>query len=385
MRRFVPFVLLLTGAGLLAADPAPRPHPEGRPEGQAQGGRPARGGKPGARRGLPSPRSALEGQKGRGQQDPGKGLQIGNQMLKSNSSAGAVDVYKRQIERDPSAPAPHVGLGRAYARLGRCAEALDELAPQVGTKPFGAEAATSAGVCARKLGLLDEAVWYNQLAVDLSPGNTRALTMLAINLWDTGDDVGVEAVLDELMFVGKARDASLYARSALALAEGDIEEFDVLRALWEREDRSDQEIRRLDAQAWLDVGDPVAADRALAGARRFRPSAYIRVARAETARRLGDPTQALTQLADRKNSVVEGEQADAVRLRVLTDDGRMEEARALRDEYAASELPDLVASRWYYARATQDVEAMAREAGLYRTVNRNPLRTLDQLVPVVTY
>ena len=76
------------------------------------------------------------------------------------------------------------------------------------------------------------------------------------------------------------------------------------------------------------------------------------------------------------------EDADAVRARILVDQGKPADARAVLEGYEGLEDPDVIASGWYVARAEGDAAAMEEYARRYERVRQSPLRDLEDLVPV---
>ena len=313
-----------------------------------------------------------------------KGLKAapGNSFLKQGSNRAAIMAFRKQVAANPELASLHVGLGKALARVGKCDEALREFSPYVGTVPFGGDAALAAATCAGRLGLLDEAVTFDYLAVDLDPTSARALTSLALDLDLLGDTAARDMALEDMLLLRRDRDGSHYARAVIALRHGDLDEFDVIAKIWERDDSTSLDLRRLQALAWLDMDDPVAAIRVLQKIRSLKSGKQVRALRAEAFRRTGFPEEAQLNLADRPQSVLEGIDADSVRIRVLADLGDLQGARALLDDYDALEDADLIASEWYLAWITGDTARQATLAVRYAAVQPSPLRTLEALVPI---
>ncbi len=381
-------VILLGAAVLLGAQPAEPRGPGGgdakaqgmrrgngegrRAGGKAREGRAPKG--PGAGRGKGP---ALQGADGRESPRAGRG----NMFLRQGSTRAAVSSFRKQLEANPDSAALHIGLGKALVRIGQCEEGLDHLWPYVGTLPFGAEAALAASTCSSRLGLLDDAIYFDRLAVDMDPKSARALTNLALDLASAGDDAGAEVVLDDLLFLRPDRDASTYARAVLALRAGEIEEFDRITFAWEQTEGPSLDLRRLQAQAWLDLDDPVAAMASLANLRRVRNGQQVRHLRAEAHRRVGYADEASAYLEDRPQSVLEGIDSDAVRVRVFADLGEFAQAHELLAEYEGERGPELAASAWYLARREGRTDELPALAEAYERVRQSPLRDLDELVP----
>jgi hypothetical protein len=201
-------------------------------------------------------------------------------------------------------------------------------------------------------------------------------------LASAGDIGGSEAVLDDLLFLRPDRDASTYARAVLALREGRLEEFDRITFAWERVDGPSLDLRRLQAQAWLDLDDPIATIDTLANAKRMRNGQQVRHLRAEAHRRIGYAEEAALYLEDRPQSVLEGIDSDAVRVRTHADLGQFTEAHALLAEHEGERGPELAASAWYLAKVEGREAELPGLAAAYERVRQSPLRDLAQLVPI---
>jgi predicted Zn-dependent protease len=192
-----------------------------------------------------------------------------------------------------------------------------------------------------------------------------------------------EVATEYLWYVNPEQDESLYVAAALALRRGDPTEFDIVDALWRREGRSDEEMNRLRARSWLDVGDPVQAYEELRrGGSKLKRGADSRVLMAETLRRLGLIADAERSLANKLMGSIDGADADAVKARMLVDQGRLGEARELLSGYTMEMGEDVVASRWYLARAEGNTAEMEREAAVFGEVRNSPSRALEQYIPL---
>lgn len=370
---------LLTLMGSSPPADAPRP---GGGQGEMGGKR-----RPGA--GKPKLRAEKRGDDARAGKKKGEGkagmrAAKGNMFLRQGSPRAAVASFRKQLEESPDSTALHIGLGKSLARLGRCEEALDHLWPYVGTLPFGAEAALSASTCSSRIGLLDDAVYFDRIAVDLDPTSARALTNLALDLSSAGDEAGAAEALDDLLFLRPERDASNYARAVLALRTGDLDTFDLVIEAWERDDGASLDMRRLQAQAWLDMDNPPAAMAALENVRRMRNGQQVRHLRSEALRRTGYTAEAAGYLQDRPQSVLEGVDSDAVRVRVHVDERDFAAAHAVLDNYDVIDDAELIASAWYLAAAEGRTDALAALQAEYEHVRTSPLRQLSHLEPWTT-
>lgn len=328
--------------------------------------------------------------RGSGQRAPGPGI-VGapaaagagriKEMLRAGSARAQVISWRMEVKANEGSAEAHVGLGEALAELGECEEALVHLWPYLGTAPFGREAAASASQCSARLGLLDDAVLFDRVALELAPEDVHAQTMLAMHLDMTGDAAGVEDLLFELeTSSSKGGDPSIYARALLALRHGDVEAFDLCVAMWERAGWDTRHLWRLDIQVWLDLDDPARALDGVGPLQRRRGGGRTYIAEAQ--RRLGEASAALSLLEDNAIRVSEGATADAVLARIYTDLGDDAKAAKLLDGYPEDSDADIVASRWYLALKLGHSGQAAAYARLWSRLNVNRLRTLDLLVPV---
>lgn len=314
-----------------------------------------------------------------------KRMNIGSAMgfVRSGNDQMAIIAFRKQLQVDPTSVAAHVGLGKALARRGQCVEALEHLEPYEGTTPFTVESALLAALCFNRTGFLVEALHYDRLATEMGPTEARTWTSLALDLDQAGDAVGAAQAFDEIeALASEDKDSTLFARGVLALRRGDIDAFDLVRMEWEREGRMLDELRRLTAQSWLDVGDPQAALDTIMSVRKLRRGTHELVVRAEALRRLGEPDAALRALERRVGGDVDGSPADAVRARAYADQGDLAGAEALVLHYEGALEAEIVATRWYLARLRGDAAAMQEATADYARAMESPLRTLDQLVPV---
>lgn len=366
-------------AGNPAGGPAGNPAVEAAKRGGPMGRRNRRGAAT-KTEGAAAKGEGAEGGKGKGTER--RAAVLGNSMMRKGNPRQAIFHYKKALEQDPDAPQLHVGLGRALARMGSCATALDHLLPYEDTPAFGVEAAISTSGCANRMGLVHDAIHFDRLAVSLDEDNVRARTNLALHLDEAGDADGAQRVLDDLLLLQDERDASLYAQAALALRHGDVDAFDAIAALWDREDRRDEDLLRLRIVAWMDLDDPQEAWNELQRIRTLRASRSIYPLRLETLRRLGQAAEVIA-IADARNRSAEGVDADAALARAYVDVGEIDAAQQIVDAYGDSDEPEVVATQWYLARARGDAEAQADAAARYAALPYNsPLRTLEQLVPV---
>ncbi len=359
--RLHALLLLLVSAALAGPGPTPpglRPH----------------GAKPTAPGGAGSPA------------DDGKEHQrvagAGEAFFQQGNYREAAEAFRKEIAANPDSVAAHLGLGRAFTRLGRCDVAMREFWPYVGMKAFTAEVALAAGVCSGRLGLTDDAVMFSQLAVDQSPRNTSALTNLVLSLDADGQEANLDHLLDELAVARDDRDASFYARAVLALRRGDLAEFDLVAREWPTDRDTIRNLWGLEGQSWLDLDDPVEVSRVMRGIRRPRRPGLARMVNAEAVRREGETWQAMDIIEGRALRNTETNDTDAIRVRILADQGDFDGANQILASYALETDADLVASAWYVAWHEKDVAAMRKWRDIYKTVRVSPLRNLYKLIPI---
>jgi len=377
MPRIRPAVVVLVLAGLVggtldAAAQQPAPASERRPG-------PKLGAK--GREGVVAPRPRPGGKAGADKAGQHRAGGIGESFLKQGNYRAALSAFEQDIAESPDAVAAHVGRGKALARLGRCEESLDELWQWIGTKPFGDEAALLASVCSSRLGLHDDGLFFSAMAAEMDPDNARALTQYALDLATVGDLYTMDRVLGQLVVVRPDRDASLYARAVLALRAGDIDEFDALTFFWPDDRNAQRDLARLEAQAWLDLDDPIQVISSIKQIKRIRRGKTATWLRAEAVRRLDLPDEGLEYLDSRNAGSADTSDADAVRARILADLGDLDAAFALAERYGKDVDPDIVATLWYLNRKRGDAKGMADYAALYEQVRVSPLRDLEQLLP----
>lgn len=307
---------------------------------------------------------------------------LGEAAFKQGNYRQAAEAFRKEIAENPDSVPAHLGLGRALTRLGRCDKALAEFWPYVGMKAFSAETALAAAVCSGRIGLSDDAVTFSQIAVERDPENTSALTNLVLALDAAGRNDEVEELLDQLVVANPARDASFFARAVLALRRGDIDEFDIIARDWPTDRETARLLVGLKGQSWLDLDDPVQVGREMRGIHRPRRPGLARMVNAESVRCAGEVQLADEILSGRALRNSETSDTDAIRVRVLADQGDFVGAQAILDRYDLLADADLVASAWYLAWHESNVPEMARLRDAYLGVRVSPLRHLYHLIPI---
>lgn len=307
----------------------------------------------------------------------------GNMLLRQGYYRMAVAAFEEAVAAAPTSPEAHLGLGVARARLGTCAPALDEFRAWSHSIAFGAKVAVLAAHCAGRQNAPDEAVAFTLTALEKRPDNRTALARLALDADLLGDAVLTTTALEYLWYVNPAQDESLFAEAALALRHGDLTTFDMYDAMWRREGRSSEEMNRMRARSWLDVGDPVEAYNELRkGGSKLRRGADSRLMMAETTRRLGQLLDASRALNGALQGKLTGADSDAVQARIRIDQGDLAGAELLLAAYESEVDEEMIASRWYLARAKGDAEGVAEAAAAFESSRNSPLRTLEQYIPI---
>lgn len=311
----------------------------------------------------------------------GRKVNVGESHLRQGNYLLAVRAFREDLELDPESVPAHVGLGKAYGRMGKCADALNEFWPHVGLPAFGAEAASIAATCANRLGDIEEALFFAEMAYEIRPEDPKYVTSYLLLLDEAGRLDEVDDLLGWLAALRDERDASLYAQAVLAIRRGDLDTFDYLAFVWPEDRRVRTDLARLEAQTWLDLDDPWEVVDSVRKIKRLRRGQYATWLRAEATRRMGLADEAASYLDSRSLKRSQSLSVDAVRARVLADQGDLAGAEEVLGGYGDALDPDLVASRWYLAWRRGDQAAMAREAVSYEHVRLSPLRDLEQLVP----
>ncbi|MCB9665195.1 MAG: hypothetical protein H6732_13880 [Alphaproteobacteria bacterium] len=282
-------------------------------------------------------------------------------------------------------------LGRATAATGNCDEALPALRTLRALGRWDTGAAIAEGVCRVRVGDLDGArVAFEEgtLLDDQDPDPWMQRGLVDARLGDVdGLDEAIEAVAER---GGERWKLDLLVLWRTSLDPGGA----VDGLLWRYAVDPPRtggaaaglaiHVGLLACERGLEVGDPVQAlvdsERGLAAS---RGHLRLRACRAEATRRIGDAGAALRQSArpwdDWRTTAV----LDAVQIRALVDVDRADEARAALREVEHPELPDLLVSAWYVARARGDRAAMDRAETQLAARSPRDLATLVRLDPLV--
>lgn len=295
----------------------------------------------------------------------------------------AEQAYRDVLLDRPKSPRARIGLGRALAATHQCEEALDLLDSARDTFAWRVTASMAEGQCLEQLGELSEAVEVYAHATERAPQYVQPWLGLARALAAQADEAGMEEALDGLVLLEGGEDLALVVQAEWALRQGDPA-LDAWLDLAERRLGPNPVTALIEARAWLDRGDPAAADEVLLDQLQRTPNhAQLLLWRAETLRRLGRVDEAVSLHAETHLQALRGAPLSlAFRARLLIDEGLLDVAEhgemARIDDPMA---PEALATRWYLARARGDTGLASELAERWRACEPSTSRHLEQLVP----
>ena len=298
-------------------------------------------------------------------------------LLKQGRPGRALVLLEPLAKLHPDNQRVQFSYGLALARLGSCALALPKLLPHVDRRPLTPPAMVSIGSCLAQEGRIPEAVVLAREVVEAEPDSGPGWMLLARTLGLLGDVESAGMALDQVVI---HLDASLFGSLQAELAlRGRPDTVDGWLALSRRQAEGGVWMSQLELLRWLDVGDPVMAERAAQqlGAR-VGSSEAVRIVRAEVLRRLGLPTEAMAVLTTSAGGGFER----AVRARVHIDLGQLEEAESLMATYPTPWDRTAWETEWYLARAKGDADAMANARARWLERPLPDGCALEHLVPL---
>lgn len=313
--------------------------------------------------------------------------QWASMRLAQGRPALAADHARKCLAERPGATRCTGLLLRALAASGGCVEALALVPGLRQRRGWDAEHAEAEASCWVELGQGEAGVAALEEAVSLADNSAETrFAMLQLHVL-AGQIASAEADYAALVELPERGNLVPLARALLDLESGSPD-FDASFAELQRAPQTDAtraslaHLHMIDGIAWLDAGDPVLAEAAFSRSvtlaiTQFRYAAL----RAEAFRRQGDLDGAemiLTRpwLVNDTTPIVR-----AVRARVAADRGRTDEARDILRQLAASDLLEVVATRYYVARALGADADAARFAAEWGARNRVAARSLAQLQP----
>lgn len=313
---------------------------------------------------------------------PTDGLSRAEAALDRGQFRVAEQAYRDVLLERPLLNRAVVGLARSLAAQGVCDEAM----PLFGEARFQAgwdeRAWVAEGQCAWSLGRPYDALEAFEWAERREPGAAVIQAALARVRLAIGDRAGSEAAVERLLSCDGGVEQEAVVRAELAMRGGGDADPWLFEAA--RTHPEAPVVAILDARRWMDLGDPAAAEATL----RERPipaAARDAVAswRAEALRRQGRTGDARELLAARVAAGRLDEATRAVWARVLVDLGEPEAAVVALGSAVGEGGAELLASRWYLARAARSADA-ERLAAVWRATNDARDRSLEQLVPIAT-
>jgi tetratricopeptide (TPR) repeat protein len=316
-------------------------------------------------------------------------LVTAQRLLVSGQYRAATQEFRGVIDEHPEHPGAWVGLARARAGLGDCDRTVEILSQWRHAGAYNARAALAEGWCWYRLGEMSQAQETALDVIRLKPNLGPGWYLLALASQALGDEVGWETAIEGLDVLERGDVMIALAEGWRAMEEGDEEALALasreLEELAKANPRSaiQAQIAMLDAQRWLDLGDPVRAEDALHDVT-GQDDEQVRalLLRAEAIRRQGNSIRASRYLQSPSVRARTSPIPRAVRLRTLVDMGVLDVPRERLPELIASPHPEDVATGWYVARALGDEALTARFAAEWARVNTNPDRSLEQLIPV---
>lgn len=207
---------------------------------------------------------------------------LGQKGWSEDSFAEAAELLRQAIDRDPELAFAHAYLALTLA-IGHLvglvsgeawqAEAIAAAETAVALDNQDTDVLGYAGCAFADMGDLERGVGMLRRAVELDPSNAQAITALGAALLRMGDEQGIEYMKQGMKI--SPRDSRLSAWSALlARAMLNLGRLDEAIETATHACRCDDKIflpRVVLAVAYISAGDPAAAGKALADARRIRP------------------------------------------------------------------------------------------------------------------
>ncbi len=310
-------------------------------------------------------------------------LALGHARLSQGRYRLAAAAFQDVVAVQPDNGGARMGLARAWSAVNRCSDALSLLADLRAEGVWTARAAAAEGDCRWVGGDLMGAVAAYEEALWLDDRGAYGWMRLEAALRASGDVDGAIAARGALLTLAAGPLVVLTAETDQAVYEARPEADALLRELDSFSSLGGAvlaRIARLEGRRWLDLGWPEQAEAVLMRALRFDlGDAELAAWHAEATRRTGDPAAAAAALE--RPAVATQEPTAlviAIRARILVDQGRLGEAAQVLGE--VHDHPELLASRWYLARAEGKATAGWHQRWAHADLGA-PRRQLTHLVP----
>ena len=310
------------------------------------------------------------------------------QMSKGRYRLAAAE-FRKVLEQRPNYHKAKSGLAQALVAQGKCDEAMMWLGDIPKDKYiWNFETATAEGLCLYRLGDDSGAMAAMEEALILGGGReANSWFQLAIVMMQSGDYQGSQMVLERLSRLGQSEGLVLMGYAWLAyLSSSD----DLLFFLHQLENgledpgagRVAVQYYLINGRRWLDVGDYDKAIQSFENGLR-KSFTHVRTVcwKAEALRRNGEAHDAGYMLK-RIEPTVASQLKTTIEVRILVDLGRLEEAAKLLASHANPLDAEVLASRWYLARAQGDGERVERYASWWNEAWGGGNRSLEQLIPI---
>lgn len=310
---------------------------------------------------------------------------MGQGRLEQGQHKLAEDSFRRALEDRPNSGRAKTGLGKSLAVVGQCSEALEYLGAIRGERAWNAETLLYEAICQYRVG--DDAAYLAALqeAIVLTPRDASLWFQLALGLLRSGDLAGAELMADIVFDLPDNEMYLLLLDAAIAFETGDRDADYLIHRLIHRTQRMPVLMLQgllLDVRRWLNLGEPEEANRIVEKVIRMDLRNVAAAAwRAEALRRLGQTELALGAMKRPAVAEADSPLRDAIRIRVLADLGRLDEARAALESHPLPFAAETLASRWYLFRSLGDETEMLKAIELWEIVNLNKQLSLKSLIP----
>ena len=319
---------------------------------------------------------------------PSKTDAMGERALSSGAPESAAQIYEAGLKRRPNSKRFLLGLIRAKAQMNDCAEAERLLLPKQHTRVANRQSLEELAACFSRFGAYSDAVYWQQERMYLAPPTPEGFATLATYQLGAGDWGAAMEALDQAVLLDPLHPSVFQTKLQLAIGAGEISETAQLFEEWDRAHPERSQLNWYLRARWaLDVGDfDGAMETSLQCVKMSLHFSPVRVLRAEMFRRLG----LLENAEEAVNTIYRLDVGkvgiEAVKVRILVDLERFDEARLLLKELESSAplRPDVVASAWYLAFHEGNTAEVEQRSEMYELLQSNPLRDLDRLFPIVS-